>query len=45
MKDNGAKRIIPLDVNAASHTPLMAPASELLKKRLASVVSHSAPFR
>lgn len=44
LKDNGAKRIIPLDVNAASHTPLMAPASELLKKRLASVVSHSAAF-
>ncbi|UQS84490.1 ACP S-malonyltransferase [Apilactobacillus apisilvae] len=37
LKEKGAKRVIPLKVAVASHTPLMQPASDQLAKRLASV--------
>ena len=37
LKDEGIKRIVPLKVDAASHTPLMEHASELLERRLAEV--------
>ncbi|TPR41054.1 [acyl-carrier-protein] S-malonyltransferase [Apilactobacillus micheneri] len=37
LKEKGAKRVIPLKVAVASHTPLMQPASDQLAKRLESV--------
>ncbi|TPR18201.1 MULTISPECIES: ACP S-malonyltransferase [Apilactobacillus] len=37
LKEKGAKRVIPLKVSVASHTPLMQPASDQLAKRLESV--------
>ncbi|MBW1605161.1 ACP S-malonyltransferase [Lactobacillus sp. Sy-1] len=37
MKEKGAKRVVPIKVAVASHTPLMAPASEQLAIRLESV--------
>ncbi|UQS87426.1 ACP S-malonyltransferase [Nicoliella spurrieriana] len=37
LKQQGAKRVVPLKVAVASHTPLMQPASEQLATRLASV--------
>lgn len=37
LKEKGAKRVVPLQVAVASHTPLMQPASDQLAKRLESV--------
>ncbi|MHA8263399.1 ACP S-malonyltransferase [Lactobacillaceae bacterium Melli_B3] len=37
LKDKGAKRVVPIKVAVASHTPLMQPASEQLAARLANV--------
>lgn len=37
LKANGIKRVVPLKVSVASHTPLMQPASDLLATRMASV--------
>ncbi|MEJ6399804.1 ACP S-malonyltransferase [Nicoliella lavandulae] len=37
LKDKGAKRVVPIKVAVASHTPLMQPASDQLAKRLETV--------
>ncbi|USS93438.1 ACP S-malonyltransferase [Fructilactobacillus ixorae] len=36
----GAKRVVPLPVSVASHTPLMQPASEQLQQRLLTMAVH-----
>lgn len=41
LKDHGVKRVVPLAVAVASHTPLMASASEALAKRLQFVDVHA----
>ncbi|USS87981.1 ACP S-malonyltransferase [Fructilactobacillus hinvesii] len=41
LKEAGAKRIVPLPVAVASHTPLMQPASTRLQQRLTTVPVHN----
>lgn len=41
-KDAGAKRIMPLDVSGAFHTPFMAPAGESLAQALEAATFHDA---
>lgn len=41
-KEAGAKRIIPLDVSGAFHTPFMAPAGEALGEAIAATTFHDA---
>ena len=41
-KEAGAKRVMPLDVSGAFHTPFMAPASERLAAAIADATFHDA---
>lgn len=41
-KDAGAKRVMPLDVSGAFHTPFMAPAGERLAAAIADATFHDA---
>lgn len=41
-KEAGAKRVMPLDVSGAFHTPFMAPAGEALAAAIAETIFHDA---
>ena len=40
-KELGAKKVIPIPVGGAFHTPLMAPARDRLRKALATITFHA----